>query len=174
MLAGLSVGKWALSQTRTALKGERLPGALLAELVDGQIVSTRAYDVLGQGRTLAIGVPGAFTPTCSDQHVPGLINNAEKLRRSGFDHLVCIVASDPFVTHAWSKIVDPERKARFVSDGNLYLARALGLTSHEPKLFLGERSERYLMVARSGIIETVRVEAHIADYSCTQPDALVL
>ncbi|MFT3723456.1 MAG: peroxiredoxin [Hyphomonadaceae bacterium] len=163
-----------MSQTRATLVGDRLPSALLAELIDGQVVSARAYDVLGQGRTLAIGVPGAFTPTCSDQHVPGLVNNADRLRRSGFDHLVCIVASDPFVTHAWSKVVDRGRKVRFVSDGNLYFARALGLTSHEQKLFLGERSERYLMVARSGIIETVRVEAHIASYTCTQPDDLVL
>ncbi len=156
------------------LTGSRISDAMLAELIEGQIRPIRAYDVLGPGRTIAIGVPGAFTPTCTDQHVPGLVNNAEKLHRSGFDHLVCIVAGDPFVTSAWAKIVDPKACVRFVSDGNLSFARSLGLVSHEQKLFLGDRSERYMLIVRDGAIETVRVEKDVADYSCTRPDPFVI
>lgn len=163
-----------MSLSNAILVGNKITGALLAELVDGQIQPVRAYDVLGNGRTLAIGVPGAFTPVCTDQHVPALIRNAERLRRSGYDHLVCIVASDPFVTEAWSRIVDPKRWVRFVSDGNLSFAKSLGFVTHEQKLFLGDRSERYMLSMREGVIETVRVEKHLADYACTRPDDFIV
>lgn len=174
MLAGLCIWDSPMPNSRNILVGLKIPGALLAELVDGQVMPVRAYDLMGNGRTLAIGTPGAFTPVCSEQHVPGLIANAERLRKSGFQSLVCIVASDPFVTHAWAKVVDPEQRIRFVSDGNLNFAKALGLVTHEQKLFLGDRSERYLLSVRDATIETVRVEQHILDYTCTMPDDLVL
>jgi len=163
-----------MSVARHNLIGMRVPSALVADLVDGEINPLRASDVLGKGRTLAVGVPGAFTPTCTERHVPGLIANAERLRHSGYDHIVCIVASDPFVTNAWARLVDPQRSIRFVSDGNLNLAQALGLTTHQQKLFLGDRSERYMLIINNGIIETVRVEKQITDYSCTRAEAFVI
>lgn len=156
------------------LIGRKLPEATVAELIGGQVTPIKAIDALGKGRVLAIGVPGAFTPVCTEQHVPSLVKNAERLRRSGFDELVCIVASDPFVMQAWQGVIDPEQKVRFVSDGNLELARALGLSSNERKLFLGARSQRYLMTLRGGSIETLRVEKHVADYACTRPEELVI
>lgn len=174
MLTGLFLWSVAMSAIRNDLVGMRVPGALVADLVDGQINSLRAYDVLGKGRTLAIGVPGAFTPVCTERHVPGLVANAERLRRSGYDNIVCIVASDPFVTAAWARQVDPKNWIRFVSDGNLNLAHALGLTTHEHKLFLGDRSERYMLIIDNGTIETVRVEKQITDYSCTRAEAFVI
>lgn len=156
------------------LAGTYVPPALVAELIDGQIIAMRAHDVMGRGRTLAIGVPGAFTPVCTERHVPGLVDNAERLRRSGYDNLVCFVAGDPFVTEAWARQLDPKRSVRFVSDGNLNLCRAMGMVTHEQKLFLGDRSERYMLVAQNGVIETVRVEKQITDYRCTRPEAFVI
>lgn len=70
--------------------------------------------------------------------------------------------------------MDPAGKIRFVSDGNLHLAKALGLSTHDQKLFLGDRSERYMLTVRNGSIETVRVEAHLADYACTRPEDVVV
>lgn len=163
-----------MSATRNILVGMHIPGAMVAELIDGQIVPHRAYDVIGRGRTLLVGVPGAFTPVCTERHVPGLVSNAERLRRSGYDNIVCMVASDPFVVNAWAKMVDPRRWIRFISDGNLNFCRALGLATHEQKLFLGDRSERYLLVIEKGVIQTVRVETQITDYSCTRADSFVI
>jgi glutaredoxin/glutathione-dependent peroxiredoxin len=163
-----------MPSSRDMIIGRKIPAAMLAELVDGEIVPIRACDLLGRGHVLAVGVPGAFTPVCSEQHLPNLVSNADKLRRSGFDHLVCVVAGDPFVTQAWSRVVDPSGRIRFVSDGNLNLARALGLNIREHKLFLGERSERYMLSIRNNTIETVRVEQQIVDYSCTRTDEFVL
>ena len=163
-----------MPNSRKDLVGTYMPPALVAELIDGQVVPVRAHDVMGRGKTLAIGVPGAFTPVCTERHVPGLVLNAERLRRSGYDNLVCIVASDPFTTHAWAKQLDPKGWIRFVSDGNLNLCRAMSLVTHEQRLFLGDRSERYMIIAVNGVIETVRVEKQIADYSCTQTDPFVI
>lgn len=157
-----------------SLLGQRVPDVQVAELIDGQIVPVSAMDVLGRVRTLAIGVPGAFTPVCTERHVPGLVANAEKLHRSGYDKLVCIVASDPFSTEAWAKMMDAKRWIRFISDGNLNLARALGLLTQEQELFMGARSKRYMLATRAGLIESVRVEKQVADYACTRPDAFVL
>lgn len=163
-----------MPNSRNDLAGTYVPPALVAELIDGQIVPVRAHDVVGRGKTLVIGVPGAFTPVCTERHVPGLVNNAERLRRSGYDNLVCVVASDPFSTEAWARQVDPKRWVRFVSDGNLNLCRAMGLVTHEQKFFLGDRSERYMLIVQNGVIETARVEKQISDYSCTRPDAFVI
>jgi peroxiredoxin len=160
--------------SRNTLLGMRVPGAMVAELEDGHVNPLTAHDVLFRGRSLVIGVPGAFTPLCTERHVPNLVQSAERLRRSGFDHLVCFVASDPFVTQAWQRVVDPKGWIRFVSDGNLNFCRALGLNTHEQSLFLGDRSERYLMIVQDGIIEKVRVEQRITDYSCTRPSDFVL
>ena len=99
------------------------------------------------------------------------IQSSDALDRRVEQH---VVASDPFVMEAWSKIVDPERSIRFVSDGNLNLCRALGLVTHEQELFLGDRSERYMLVVQNGVIEALRVETKITDYSCTRPDAFVV
>jgi peroxiredoxin len=89
-------------------------------------------------------------------------------------HLACIVTSDPFAIDPWRKEIDPSGKIRFLSDGNLSLARALGLMSHEPTLFLGERSARYVILTDDGVVSTVRVENSILEVGCTAIDTLDL
>ena len=160
--------------TRNILVGMRMPEAMVAELIDGQLVPRRACDVVGRRIRWSLACRAPSPPSARSAHVPGLVANAAQLRRSGFDNIVCVVASDPFVMDAWSKIVDPERSIRFVSDGNLNLCRALGLVTHEQELFLGDRSERYMLVVQNGVIEALRVETKITDYSCTRPDAFVV
>jgi peroxiredoxin len=75
---------------------------------------------------------------------------------------------------AWARVADPQGKVRFFSDRNLSFARALGLNRHEPRLFLGECSERYLLSVQDGVIESSRVEEGVTDFGCTNVDALVL
>lgn len=156
------------------LVGQRLPSVRLGEMIDGQMRTVRALDVLGSGSAVIVGMPGAFTPVCSGRHLPSLVQNADRLRASGAAHVVCIVTSDPWSTDAWARIIDPQRKVRFLADGNLSFARALGLTTHEPRLMLGERSERYMLTVRDGAIESARVEETVHDVSCTNIDDFVL
>lgn len=171
-------GRWwvgfAMHASSNHLKDRRFSEAMLAELIDGEIRPINAQAAFGRGTPLVVGVPGAFTPVCHEQHVPALVRRADELRMQGYTMLACIVASDPFVTAAWAKIVDPEGKIRFFSDGNLDFARSLNLVVDERELFLGKRSERYMLAVRDGVITASRIEQHITDYICTKPEEFVV
>lgn len=156
------------------LIGMRLPQVRLGEMVEGQLRSWRAPDMLGHGLCVVVGMPGAFTPICSEKHLPNLLRNVDRMRGAGFTEIACVVTSDPFALDAWAKSVDPLRKIRFLSDGNLTFTRTLGLSTHEPRLFMGECSQRYLMTVRDGVIETARVEENVLNVTCTSGDDLVL
>ncbi|MEQ1781711.1 MAG: redoxin family protein [Hyphomonadaceae bacterium] len=157
-----------------SLVGTRLPDTQLGEMVDGEIRATIASELFAVGRAVIVGMPGAFTPICSGRHLPNLVENAARLRHGGVQHLVCVVTSDPFAIDSWARQVDPTGQIRFVSDGNLSFARALGLMSYEPTLFVGERSARYVLLTENGVISTVRVESSILEVGCTAIDTLQL
>ncbi|MEY4785950.1 MAG: hypothetical protein RIR41_3885 [Pseudomonadota bacterium] len=163
-----------MSEKPHSLVGKRLPDAKLGEMVDGEIRPCVASELFAVGRAVIVGMPGAFTPICSGRHLPNLVANAERLRHGGVKHLACIVTSDPFAIDPWRKEIDPSGKIRFLSDGNLSLARTLGLMSHEPTLFLGERSARYVILTDDGVVSTVRVENSILEVGCTAIDTLDL
>lgn len=157
-----------------SLVGKLLPDSKLGEMVGGEIRTVLANEVFASGRALIVGMPGAFTPICSGRHLPNLVANAARLRQGGIRHLACIVTSDLFTIDTWARQADPAGQIRFLSDGNLTLARALGLTSYEPTLFLGERSARYVLLVQDGVISSVRVEQSILDVACTAVDTLDL
>lgn len=154
------------------LIGSPPPAVMLGEFDAGEVNAVAAREVLSGGKTLVVGVPGAFTPLCSGQHIPSLLaNRAQLLER--FDKLVCIVASDPFVTDAWARSLGAAGAIRFLSDGNLEFSKALGLVSHMPSYFLGHRSERYTLVVEHGLIVHGRVEGSILDFQCTRPESIL-
>jgi len=147
--------------------GERVPRVSLGYIEDGILCSATTEEIFGSGRVLILGVPGAFTPVCTQQHVPDFVRNADQLHAAGFEALLCLAASDPFTLDAWAQTLDPDRRIRFVSDGNLDFAAALGLVRPHRDLFLGRRSERYLMVVNELKIQVFRVEDSILTVSCT-------
>lgn len=162
-----------MPQTSARLIGSRLPAVRLGEMVGDQLRTVRSSDVFGRGACVIAGLPSSFTPICSEKHLPNLISNADRLRAAGFGEIACIVSTNPYAVGAWAKIADPGRKLRFLSDGNLCFARALGLSTQELKYFLGECSQRYLLTVRNGVIASARIE-DITDFSCTGADELVL
>lgn len=149
------------------LVGQPIPPVHLGQSIDGHLIARPASEFLARGRAFVAGAPGAFTPICSLKHIPNLVNNADNLRAAGVDALYCIVTSDPFSLAAWARLVDPEGKVRFLSDGNLQFARSLGLTSREESLFMGERSMRYALTVRDGVIQSAKAECSVLDFSCT-------
>lgn len=150
------------------VNGSIIPGVWMGVLNDGVVEKVYLPTVLGLGRSILVGVPGAFTPVCSQEHVPDFVANADRLRANGFEHIVCVVANDPFVMAAWAAQVDPKGKITFLSDGNLDLANKLGVKIREPDLFLGQRAQRYLLTARGGVIERLTVENSILAITCTR------
>lgn len=162
----------AASQSLLAQKlaGQPVPRVHLGQYVDGHLIARPASELLGRGRAFVAGAPGAYTPICSQKHIPNLVENADTLRAAGIDALYCIVTSDPFSVAAWARVVDPHGKIRFLSDGNLQFARTLGLTGREDSLFMGERSMRYALTVRDGVIQSGNVECSVLDFSCTSAE----
>jgi peroxiredoxin len=149
------------------LSGLPIPDVQLGALENDAVVFLPARSLFAGRRAIVIGVPGAFTPVCTRQHVPDFVKNAGTLRASGFDFLACIAPNDPFVLKMWARDVDPQGKLRFLSDGNLDWTNALGLGSLERKLCLGQRSQRYMLVVENGQIARAKIEPSVLDFSCT-------
>ncbi len=151
-----------------SLVGCRVPDVSLGFLARGEVESVSTAELFRSGRSLVLGVPGAFAPVCTKQHVPDFVRNAEKLTELGFARKICIAPNDPFVLEAWARTLDPEGKLRFLSDGNLDFTNAMRLGSTHRDLFLGARSERYMLIVEDGILRRVTIERSILTYTCTR------
>lgn len=112
-----------------------------------------------KGKTVAlVAVPGAFTPTCSEQHVPGYLAQLDALKAKGVDEVWCVAVNDAFVMGAWAKSLGAEGKIRFMGDGSAAFANALGLTLDLTSRGLGVRSMRYAMLIKDGQVAQLNVE----------------
>lgn len=156
--------------SQSSLPDSIVPDVQLGFLENGEVRSISTSDLFAHGRTVVLGVPGAFTPVCTSKHIPDFLKQADAFDMQGCRQLVCIAPNDPFVLEEWAERVDPERKIRFLSDGNLAFTRALALSCENQSLFIGERSERYLMIVENGTIVRLRVEPNILTYSCSGAD----
>jgi peroxiredoxin len=155
--------------------GERVPQATLGCIVDGELQSVQLHDYIAARRVALVGVPGAFTPVCSCEHIPDLIASAPQLRRSGINETIVVVPNSPWAVDAWAREVDPMGRLTFLSDGNLVFARALGVAMSFPDLMLGDTSARYLMVVERGVVLRLNIEKQINHLACTRGrDALML
>jgi glutaredoxin/glutathione-dependent peroxiredoxin len=103
-------------------------------------------------------VPGAFTPTCSEKHLPGFIDLADDIAAKGVDAILCVAVNDPFVLSAWEKARNVGGKVKILSDGNAEFTRALGLDFDGSAVGLGTRSKRYAMVVDDGVVKTLMIE----------------
>ncbi|WP_313083265.1 peroxiredoxin [Pulveribacter sp.] len=147
--------------------GDTLPAATLMEYQhaeDGTCATSGPQPVNVQeaaaGKTIALfAVPGAFTPTCSAQHVPGYVENADALKAAGVDEIWCVSVNDAFVMGAWAKDQKTGRKVRMLADGDAAFAKATGLTLDLNGKGLGLRSNRYSMLLKDGKVAQLNVEA---------------
>jgi peroxiredoxin len=119
---------------------------------------TTSDAVLGTGLVVFFAVPGAFTPTCHVNHLPGFVANEAKLRAAGVDRIVCAAVNDHHVMKAWAEASGALGKIDFVSDGNGELAEALGLAKDMSASGMGKRFARSAMLIRNGIVDAIFVE----------------
>ena len=145
--------------------GDQLPAVTLSEFVavegNGCSLGPNAFDVTKEaaGKTVALfALPGAFTPTCSAQHVPGYVAKAAELKAAGVDEIWCLSVNDAFVMGAWGKDQKTEGKLRMVGDGDAVFAKAMGLTLDLNGKGLGLRSNRYSALIKDGKVLQLNVE----------------
>jgi len=145
--------------------GDRLPDATLHETTEfGEACPVRPKPVsvaeATRGkRVVVFGVPGAYTPTCSAQHVPGYVQQAPALKAKGVDEIWCIAVNDAFVMAAWGRDEKALDAVRFLGDGSAELTRKLGLELDLEKAGLGLRMQRFSMLVEDGVVKTLNVEA---------------
>lgn len=118
---------------------------------------TTSDAVLGTGLVVFFAVPGAFTPTCHVNHLPGFVANEAKLRAAGVDRIVCASVNDPFVMKAWAEASGALGKIDFIADGGAELARAFGLAKDFGGA-MGERFTRSALLIRNGVVDAVFIE----------------
>lgn len=145
-----------------SLQGRRVPDARLRALRSEADGSEQWEDVdsgaFFAGRTVVLfALPGAFTPTCSSQHLPRYEELAHALREAGVDEIACLSVNDPFVMQAWAHDQDAHR-VTLLSDGNCEFTEKMGMAVDKGALGLGRRSWRYSMLVRDGVIEKMFAE----------------
>ena len=131
--------------------GDRIPETTLTQMGEEgpQPVSTSKY--FGGKTVVLFSVPGAFTPTCSARHLPGYVDNLEKIKARGVDAVACTAVNDIFVMDAWGKSANAEG-IDMLADGNAEFSRALGLEADASAFLMGLRSKRFALVAEDGTL----------------------
>jgi peroxiredoxin len=146
--------------------GEKLPAGKLQEFIetegDGCSLGPNGFDIAEAAagkRIVVFALPGAFTPTCSAQHVPGYVEKAPALRAAGVDEVWCVSVNDAFVMGAWGRDQKAAGKIRMMADGSAEFTRATGLTLDLTAKGMGLRSQRYSMLVIDGVVVTLNIEA---------------
>lgn len=138
--------------------GDRLPKATLVKVTPNGPDAVDTEDYFRGRRVALFAVPGAFTPTCSAQHLPSFVSRMGDLHAQGVDEVACTAVNDAFVLDAWGKSASAEG-VTMLADGNGHFAEALGLAADSSKFGMGTRSRRYAMLVNDGVVEQVHVEA---------------
>lgn len=139
--------------------GDHIPDTPVMQMTENGPSPIVASEVIGAGRVVLFATPGAFTPTCSAQHLPGFLEKYEELKAKGVDQLVCMAVNDVFVVDAWSKASQTAGKVTMIADGNGDFARAMGLEMDIRAFGMGDRCQRFAMIIQDGIVEDIMVEA---------------
>jgi peroxiredoxin len=139
-------------------EGDKLPEATLHMMNEGRPTAVTTAELFGGKKVVVFAVPGAFTPTCSQAHLPGFVVNADAIKAKGVDAIVCLSVNDAFVMDAWGQDKNAD-ELLMVADGNGDFTKALGLEMDGSSFGLGTRSQRYAMVVDDGVVTKLNVEA---------------
>ena len=138
--------------------GDKIPDAkFMVMTADGPAERTTA-DMFAGKKVVLFAVPGAFTPTCSMNHLPGFLAAIDDIKARGVDTIACTSVNDVHVMNAWGKASGADGKIMMLADGNGDFARAVGLAFDLKVAGMGERSRRYSMLVENGVVKTLNVE----------------
>jgi peroxiredoxin len=138
--------------------GEAIPDVTLRTPTADGPQPVQSTDVLGSGRVVLFAVPGAFTPTCSDHHLPGFVLRAKDIKDKGVDTVACVAVNDAYVMGAWGATHNVDANVMMLADGNGDFTRAMGLEIDRSAVGLGTRSQRYAAVIEDGVLTHLFVE----------------
>ncbi len=140
-------------------EGEKIPDVKV-KATDMKDLSTQ--DLFAGKKVVLFAVPAAFSPTCSEQHLPGYIAKADEIRAKGVDDILCVSVNDAFVMDAWGKDRGVGDKVTLIADGNAELAKALGLDFDGSGIGFGVRAQRFAAIVEDGVVTKLAVEKPMA------------
>ncbi len=137
--------------------GETLPHVTLQRMAQGGVVSDDFDSLFANQKIVLFAVPGAFTPTCSQAHLPGFVVHADTIKAKGVDRIYCLSVNDAFVMNAWGQAHNAEA-LDMLADGNADFVRALGLDIDVSQRGMGVRARRFALIADNGVVTWLAVE----------------
>jgi glutaredoxin/glutathione-dependent peroxiredoxin len=161
-------------RTMTIKVGDKIPDATFRVMTaDGPQPRTSA-DIFKGKKVVLIGMPGAFTPTCHRNHLPGFVEKSGEFHKKGVDTIAVTTTNDHFVMSAWSKAAGADGKVEFLADGNGEFAKAIGLNFDGSERGMGGvRSKRYSMLVTDGVVKALNVEENAGKAEVTSADNLM-
>lgn len=138
--------------------GDQIPNIALKTPTSEGIKEVSTLDLFRGKKAVLFAVPGAFTPTCSDDHLPGYTAHADDLKAKGVELVACVAVNDVHVMSAWAKARNTVGLVQMLADGNADFARAAGLDIDLAKAGMGIRSRRYAMILEDGVVRYLGVE----------------
>ena len=138
--------------------GDRIPSATLKHMTKEGPANVTTDELFKGKRVVLFSVPGAFTPTCHAKHLPGFVQNIDKLKAKGVDTIACLAVNDVFVMDAWAKASGASDKVLMLADGNADFTKALGLELDASGFGMGTRGKRFALVAKDGVVTHLNVE----------------
>jgi peroxiredoxin len=138
--------------------GEKIPDVTIKTMADGGMQDISTAELCAGKKVVLFSVPGAFTPTCSMQHLPGFVEKAADLKAKGVDTVACTSVNDAFVMDAWGKDRGVGDNVLMLADGNAEFATALGLTMDGTGIGFGTRSQRFALIIEDGVVTHAAVE----------------
>lgn len=138
--------------------GDKLPSVKVKHLTSEGLQEIDTGELFAGKKIVLFAVPGAFTPTCSQTHLPGYVDQADALKEKGVDQIVCLAVNDPFVMKAWGEQHNATDKVFMLPDGNGAFTKAIGLELDGSGAGLGTRSKRFSLVAEDGVVKSLHVE----------------
>jgi peroxiredoxin len=138
--------------------GDKIPVGTLKIAASDGIRDASTDEIFGGKKVVLFAVPGAFTPVCSAQHLPGFISKAGKIKAKGVDSIVCLAVNDAFVMDAWGRAQGAGDDVVMAADGNAEFTRALGLEFDASGFGMSVRAQRFAMIVDSGVVKGLYVE----------------
>lgn len=142
----------------TVSTGDRLPDIALKTVDTTGVQDVGTADFFAGRRIVLVGMPGAFTPTCTNNHVPGFVENADAIGARGVDAVAVLAINDHHVMRAWARSTGAEDKLVFLADGNGEFTRALGMDVDMSAGNLGTRCRRFSLIAENGVVKELNIE----------------
>jgi peroxiredoxin len=153
--------------------GDKLPSVTFKSFTSAGLNDVTTDDFFGGKRVLLFGIPGAFTPVCQGNHLPGYVEQAAAFKDKGVDLIACISINDTFVMKAFGEKVDPDGNVAMLADADGEFTDKIGLIADASSFGLGKRSERFAMLVDDGVVKVLEIEASFVDHKVSSADHML-